>query len=71
MRWRVASPRATSARLGEIDALLVEVLDRKSSADEARDLRAEALATFERVYGSEHPRTRAPSAQIATADHGP
>jgi hypothetical protein len=62
----LASPRAQSVRLGEIDVLLAEILERKSGADEARTLRTEALATFQRVYGAEHPRTRVAAAQFAT-----
>jgi serine/threonine-protein kinase len=64
----LASPRAKSVRLGEIDVLLAEILERKSGADEARTLRAEALAAFQRVYGPEHPRTRAAAAQIVPAE---
>ena len=63
----LASPRAQSVRLGEIDVLLAQILERKSGADEARPLRTEALATFQRVYGAEHPRTRAAAAQLVTA----
>jgi len=59
----LASPRAKSVRLGEVDLLLAEVLDRNKRADEARTLRAEALATFQRVYGPDHARTRAVAAQ--------
>jgi len=59
----LASPRAKSVRLGEVDVLLAEVLDRNKRADEARTLRAEALATFQRVYGPDHARTRAVAAQ--------
>jgi serine/threonine-protein kinase len=64
----LASPRAKSVRLGEIDALLAEILERKAGTDEARTLRAEALTTFQRVYGEEHPRTRVAAAQVATTD---
>ncbi len=65
----LASPRAKSVRLGEIDVLLVEILDRNKPTDEAQTLRAEALATFQRVYGPDHPRTRA-LAQAAAAAQG-
>ncbi|HSE13863.1 MAG TPA: tetratricopeptide repeat protein, partial [Rudaea sp.] len=72
----LASPRAGSVRLGEVDLLLAEVLDRsgrdgKPGADEARTLRHEALATFRRVYGAEHPRTRAVAAQIEAFERQP
>jgi hypothetical protein len=68
----LASPRAKSVRLGEIDVLFAEVLEHGaphgSSAQEAQTLRAEALATFQRVYGPDHPRTRAVAAQVANSE---
>jgi serine/threonine-protein kinase len=63
-----ASPRATSVRLGEVDTLLADVLDRSGASSEARAMREEAVATFRRVYGAEHPRTRAAAAQLVAAD---
>jgi serine/threonine-protein kinase len=64
----LASPRAKSVRLGEVDVLLAEVLDRDTRTEEARTLRAEALATLQRVFGPDHPRTRAVAAQAAAAE---
>ena len=74
----LASPRAKSVRLGEIDVLLADVLDHNASgldnpehgrnAQEAQTLRAEALETFQRVYGPDHPRTRAAAAQVASSE---
>jgi tetratricopeptide (TPR) repeat protein len=61
----LASPRANSVRLGEVDLLLGDVLERNSHFDEARQRREEALATFQRVYGAEHPRTRAAQSMLA------
>ena len=55
----LASASAQSVRLGDIDLLLAEVLERKPALDEAHTLREEALTTFRRVYGTDHPRTRA------------
>ena len=60
----LASPRAQSVRLGEIDALLADVLERKGESGEARTLRKEAVATFTRVYGAQHPRTLAMAAVL-------
>ena len=60
----LASPRANSVRLGEVDLLLADVLERNSLAAEARQTRAEGLAAFQRVYGPEHPRTRAAQAAL-------
>jgi serine/threonine-protein kinase len=60
----LASPRASSVRLGEIDDLLADIRERAGEKAEARTLREEALATFRRVYGETHPRTRAIAAQL-------
>ena len=60
----LASPRANSVRLGEVDGMLADILERTGKSTEARTLRAEALATFRRVYGAEHPRTRLAAAQL-------
>ena len=60
----LASPRAQSVRLGEVDLLLADVLERKGVPAEAGALREEALATFKRVYGDDHPRTRALASQL-------
>ena len=59
----LASASAQSVRLGDIDLLLAEVLDRKAAPDEARKLRQEALAAFQRVW-RRHPRTRAAAALL-------
>jgi len=67
----LSSPRAKSVRLGEIDVLFAEVLDRKAAGGpEAQMLRAEALEAFQRVYGPDHPRTRAIAAQVAASAPG-
>jgi tRNA A-37 threonylcarbamoyl transferase component Bud32 len=55
----LAGPNSKSVRLGEIDDLLADVLDRNANPDEGRAMREEALATFRRIYGEDHPRTRA------------
>ena len=69
----LSSPRAKSVRLGEIDVLFAEVLDRKAAdhgpdMQEAQILRAEALETFQRVYGPGHPRTRSIAALVAASE---
>ena len=53
--------------LAEIDTLLADVLDRKPAPDEARTMREEALTVFTRVYGADHPHTRAVAAQLDLA----
>ena len=61
----LASPRAQSVRLGEIDALLADILERRHETAEAHSLREEALATLTRVYGAQHPRTRMMAAALS------
>lgn len=51
--------------LGEIDVYLADILDMQGATSDARTLRKEALATFARVYGSEHPVTLAVAKQLA------
>ena len=65
----LASPRANSVRLGDVDMLLADILERRESVAEARTLREEALATFRRIYGEDHPRTRALALQLAGGDN--
>jgi serine/threonine-protein kinase len=57
---------AGGEKLGEIDAYLADILAAQGKAAAAKDLRAEALATFQRVYGDAHPVTRALALQIAS-----
>jgi serine/threonine-protein kinase len=59
-----AGKDAGSSRLGEIDLLLADLLDRPGQADEARGLRREALAIYRRIFGAGHPRTRALAATL-------
>jgi tetratricopeptide (TPR) repeat protein len=54
-----AGKDAGSSRLGEVDVLLADLLQRPEQAEEASGLRNEALAIYRRVFGSDHPRTRA------------
>lgn len=56
-----------SSRLGEIDLLLADLLDRQDQVEEARTLRSEALAVYRRVFGPDHPRTRAVAARLGSA----
>ncbi|HTI95894.1 MAG TPA: serine/threonine-protein kinase [Rudaea sp.] len=53
-------------KLGEIDAYLADILAAQGKTGAAHDLRVEALATFQRVYGDAHPVTRALAQQIAS-----
>ena len=57
---------AGGEKLGEIDAYLADILAAQGKAAAAHDLRVEALATFQRVYGDAHPVTRALALQIAS-----
>lgn len=61
----LAGKDAGSSRVGDIDLLLADLLGRPDQATEALGLRTEALATFRRVLGVEHPRTRALTARLA------
>lgn len=65
----LASPRAGSVRLAEIDTLLADIVERRGDAGAARTLRAEALARYRAVYGAEHPRTRTLAMQLQPAPH--
>lgn len=56
-----------SSRLGEIDLLLADLLDRPDQAGEALGLRREALAVYRRVLGPDHPRTRTLAATVGSA----
>jgi serine/threonine-protein kinase len=62
----LASPRANSARRGNIDLLLADVLAREGAHEEERAMREEAFAVFRRVYGDEHPETREVARQLST-----
>ncbi|MBS0487388.1 MAG: serine/threonine protein kinase [Proteobacteria bacterium] len=66
----LAGKNAGDSTLAEIDTLLADVLDRKPAPAEARTLRQEALSVFTRVYGADHPKTRALAAQLSTATAG-
>jgi serine/threonine-protein kinase len=57
---------AGGEKLGEIDAYLADILAAQGKAAAAHDLRVEALATFQRVYGDAHPVTRALALQVAS-----
>jgi serine/threonine-protein kinase len=59
-----AGKDAGSSRLGEVDLLLAELLQRPDQAEEALALRREALAIYRRVLGNEHPRTLALAASM-------
>jgi tetratricopeptide (TPR) repeat protein len=63
----IASPRKDSARRGNIDLLLADVLAREGAHEEARAMREEALAVFRRAYGDEHPETQEVARQLAAA----
>ncbi len=56
-----------SLRLGEIDLLLADLLDRPDQAEEALGLRREALAVYRRVLGPDHPRTRALATTVGSS----
>lgn len=53
-----------SVILGDIDLLLADALDREPDFAAARDVREEALGTYRRVYGDNHPQTRALAAKL-------
>ena len=56
---------ASTTKLGDINLYLADILDANGTRDEeARSLRGEALAVFERVLGPDHPRTRALKTQL-------
>ena len=59
-----------SSTLGEIDLLLADIRSRRSDKAEAHTLREEALQIFQRVYGADHPKTRALAAQLGSATTG-
>jgi len=59
---------AGSSRLGEIDLMLAELLQRPEQAQEALALRREALAVYRRVFGPAHPRTLALATLIGNRD---
>ncbi|HTI96166.1 MAG TPA: protein kinase [Rudaea sp.] len=59
-----------SSTLAEIDLLLADIRLRRSDTAEAHTLREEALQIFQRVYGADHPKTRALAAQLSTATAG-
>jgi len=53
-----------SVMLGEIDLLLADALDRQSKTADARGVRKEALAIYQRVCGDDHPQTRELAAKL-------
>jgi hypothetical protein len=53
-----------SSRMGEVDLLLAELLQRPDQADEALALRHEALAIYARIFGADNPRTLALAATL-------
>jgi serine/threonine-protein kinase len=55
---------AGSARSGEIDLMLADVLQRPEQAQEALGLRREALGIYRQILGPDHPRTRALAAAL-------
>lgn len=55
---------AGGKRMGEIDAYLADVLDARGANPEARQVREEALSIFQRLYGEDHPVTRALAARL-------
>jgi serine/threonine-protein kinase len=57
---------AGSSRVGEIDMLLADLLDARDQVEEARSLRGEALEVYRRVFGPDHPRTRALAAALGS-----
>ena len=56
--------------LGEIDLLLADIRSRQSDTTQAHALREEALQIFQRVYGADHPKTRALAAQLGRTNTG-
>jgi hypothetical protein len=54
-----AGKDAQYSRRGDIDLMLADLLVRPEQADEALALRRDALTVYRRVFGPEHPRTRA------------
>jgi serine/threonine-protein kinase len=59
-----------SSTLAEIDLLLADIRSRQSDTMQAHALREEALQIFERVYGADHPKTRALAAQLGRTKTG-
>ena len=53
-----------SVMLGELDLLLADALDRQSKTADARGVREEALAIYQRVCGDDHPQTRELAAKL-------
>jgi serine/threonine-protein kinase len=60
-----------SIRLGDIDCLIADIEDQHGAAADARELREEALATYQRVLGPDNLRTQALAAQLHVAANVP
>jgi len=60
-----ASGEVDSSRRADIDLMLAELLTGPEHAEEANDLRRDALLVALRVFGPNHPRTRAAQAELA------
>ncbi|MEP7097698.1 MAG: protein kinase, partial [Dokdonella sp.] len=54
-----------SSRAGDVDLLLADLLQRPDQADEALALRQEAFGIYQRIFGMDHPHTRALAATIS------
>jgi serine/threonine-protein kinase len=67
----MAGASADSVNLAAIDRLVADIEDIKGDAAQARQFREEALGVYRRVYGADHPRTRAMSAAITTVPVSP
>lgn len=55
----LAGKSASSVHLGDVDALLADILNAHGSASEAAALRDEARRVYTRVLGANHPKTLA------------